>query len=102
MMMDGEPVSLFKMDQALRKIPGLHDAAGFVVKNSKNHPTPLAVVVKNQASPLTENQVLTFCKEHVEDTLCPHAVIFAEAIPRDIGGNVNHHKLRGLYSHLAG
>jgi acyl-CoA synthetase (AMP-forming)/AMP-acid ligase II len=102
LMIDGEPSSLGRMDAVLRKIPGLQDAAGFVVKNSKNHSVPLAVLVKNQASPLSEHQVVTFCKENMEDAICPQAVIFTEAIPRDIGGNVNHHKLRAQYAHLAG
>jgi acyl-CoA synthetase (AMP-forming)/AMP-acid ligase II len=99
---DGEITSISHMDTVLRKIPGLVDAAGFVAKNVRGQTVPLAVLVKNHASPLNEHHVMDFCKEHMPDGLNPVAITFVDTIPRDIGGNVNYHKLRSQFSQIAG
>jgi acyl-CoA synthetase (AMP-forming)/AMP-acid ligase II len=99
---EGKVRSLATMEAVLRKIPGLSDAAAFVAKNSRNQLVPMAALVKIQGSPLSEQQAMDFCEANVTDGLCPKAIVFTDSIPRDFGGNVNQHKLRGQFSNLAG
>lgn len=99
---EGMVKSLAQMEAVLRKIPGLQDAAGFVARNTRNQLIPMAALVKIQGSPLSEKQAMEFCDAHIPADLRPRVIVFTDHIPRDIGGNVNQHKLRGQFSNLAG
>ncbi len=97
----GEIIALDSVDLILRKLPGVQDAAAFISKNSKNQLVPVYVVVKTGA-PLQESQILEYCAQKIEENLRPKAILFTDFIPRDLGGNVNHSKLRAQFSGAAG
>jgi len=102
MKFDSDIKSIAPMEAILRKIPGLQDAAAFVARNSRNQLVPMAALVKIQGSPLSEKQARDFCEQNITGDLCPKTIVFTDAIPRDLAGNVNQHKLRGQFANLAG
>jgi acyl-CoA synthetase (AMP-forming)/AMP-acid ligase II len=88
-------------DHAARTVPGVQDAAGFAVQNTKGKDVLACAVVKIQGSGVTEKQVLDHCREKLGDR-APLVVVFTDSIPRDSGGVVNRTKLRNQFSGCAG
>lgn len=99
---DGQYRSVDVVDSILRKIPGLQDAAAFAVKNSKNQVVVACALVKTQGSPVNEKQILGTCSKALPEDLHPKGIVFTDVIPRDTGGNVNYHRLRGQFSGIVG
>jgi acyl-CoA synthetase (AMP-forming)/AMP-acid ligase II len=95
---ESELLSLESVDKVLRKIESVQDAAAFVSKDAKNRSVVVCAVVKNPGSALNEKQIIDACKQSISPELQPMAVAFTDFIPRDTAGNINHHKLRALFS----
>ena len=88
---DGDFVAMNDIDNVLKKIPGLTDAAAFATKTSRNEIVPACAIVKVQGSPLNEKQILEHCAQALSGDLCPKAVAFTDAIPqRDAGSGEVH------------
>ena len=81
-------------DAILRAIPGVRDAAGFVLLDHRNRPQLAAVVVLEEGVPPRAEELLGACKSRLPAFQCPVGIVFAEFIPRGrLGGAVNRGRL---------
>lgn len=97
---EGSYASMARATAILRAIPGVQDAAAFLVRDSKGDPKVCAAVVKTPGNALTEKQVIAIAGERLETALVPFAVAFTDFIPRDSGGNIHQGRLRAQFSSL--
>lgn len=99
---DGKIVDFHQIDTVLKSVAGLQDAAAFAVKNAKDKLVLVCAAIKKAGVQVSEKQVLETISTKLTPELVPAAVAFTDEIPRDKGGNVNLHKLRGQFSGIAG
>ncbi|MEK6579075.1 MAG: class I adenylate-forming enzyme family protein [Bdellovibrionota bacterium] len=90
------------VDTMLKGLPGILDAVAFNVKSSHGKQILIAVVVKAPGCKLTESQIIESATTAVPPDLLPKLVAFTDAIPRDLGGNINYSKLRAQFSGSVG
>lgn len=95
-------VDLNDIDVHIRAIQQIQDGAAFAVKNAKDKPVLVCAIVKKAGVQVSEKQILDFLAGRLSAESVPIAVAFTDEIPRDKGGNVNLHKLRGQFSGIAG
>jgi|GEM_PF-742028 len=101
---DGDSIELQEIDRALKKIPGIEDAAAFVLSLALNPKERVlaCAVVKVTGSPLSEKAIIEACNSLLASNLIPKAFTFTDVIPRDSGGNVICTRLRNQFSGIGG
>src|SRR3989338_7595633 len=77
------------VDRAVKQVPGVQDAAGFVAQAGKEERLLACAVVKAPGSTLKEKEVLDFCSKSLPPLSVPKAIVLTDMIPRDLGGNVD-------------
>ena len=90
------------IDKALKGAPGVTDAAGFLLKDSRNETRFACSVVKTPGTALNEKQVLEICGSKLPANQVPVIATFSDFIPRDAGGNVIRSKLSAQFSGALG
>ncbi len=85
------------IDNAVKAIPGVEDAAGFFKQNMAGE-EQVAVAVVKTGKGLGEKEVLDACAATLKSELQPRYVYFVESIPKDAGGNVNRFSLRRQFT----
>jgi acyl-CoA synthetase (AMP-forming)/AMP-acid ligase II len=57
----------------------------------------IAVVVPNEYNSVTDEQIISFCKELIGGYKCPRGVVFVDALPTSGAGKILKNKLREPY-----
>jgi len=90
----GETISSIEVEGVLHKHPAVLDAAVVAKSDEKWGETPCAFVeLKDQAEPVTEDDLITFCRDHIAHYKAPKAIVFGP-LPKTSTGKIQKFKLR--------
>jgi long-chain acyl-CoA synthetase len=89
---DGVNVYPREIEDVLFRHPAVVDCAVFGVPDAR-HGEVLHAVVESRA-PVTVEDLVAFCREHLADYKCPAAFRFVDELPRDPNGKVMKRHLR--------
>ncbi|MED3728879.1 class I adenylate-forming enzyme family protein [Priestia filamentosa] len=89
----GENIYPDGVEEVLTSIKGVREAAVVGVKDETFGEVPKAFIVKQPGSPLSEEDVLSYCKGRLSDYKIP-AVEFVESLPKNPVGKVLKNVLR--------
>ena len=90
----GETISSIEIEGALHKHPAVLDAAVVAKPDEKWGETPCAFVeLKDQAEPVSEEDLIAFCRDHIAHYKAPKAIVFGP-LPKTSTGKIQKFKLR--------
>jgi len=89
----GENISTIEVEQAVAKHPAVLECAVVAIPDEKWGERPKAFVTLKPGHTLTEQEMITFCREHIAPYKCPAAVEFGE-LPKTSTGKVQKFVLR--------
>ena len=92
----GENISPLEIEEVVTKHPAVREAAAVGVPDRIWGETVALCVVAR--SPVTEEELVTFCREHLSPFKVPQRVKFVEELPRNAVGKVTRNALRGAFS----
>ncbi|MEO1204920.1 MAG: acyl-CoA synthetase [Pseudomonadota bacterium] len=91
----GENISSIEVEDTIYKHPAVASCAVVAKQDDKWGETPCAFVELRPGSEATEDDIITWCKEHLAKFKCPRHVIFTE-IPKTSTGKIQKFKLREM------
>ena len=89
----GENISSIEVEQALAKHPSVLEVAIVAMPDEKWGERPKAFVELKDGEEVTEEDIVSFCREHLARFKCPAAVEFGE-LPRTATGKIQKFVLR--------
>jgi fatty-acyl-CoA synthase len=89
----GENISSIEVEQALSKHPAVSEAAVVAMPDEKWGERPKAFVELKPGEDADEDEIISFCREHLARFKCPAAVEFGE-LPRTGTGKIQKYVLR--------
>jgi acyl-CoA synthetase (AMP-forming)/AMP-acid ligase II len=90
----GENVYPREVEDVLFAMPGIVDAAVIGVPDPRWGEAVKAVVVTDHAQPMTEQDVVDWCRSRLAGFKCPKSVDFVDELPRNPSGKVLKRTLR--------
>jgi acyl-CoA synthetase (AMP-forming)/AMP-acid ligase II len=90
----GEKVSPAEVEDVVRQLPGVLDAAAVGVADPVQGEAVKVYVVSDPATPMTSREVRAFCAQRLEGFMVPSQVEFCEQLPTNDNGKVLRRKLR--------
>ena len=91
----GENISSIEVEDALYKHACVGAAAVVAKPDEKWGETPCAFVELKANAPVTEAELIAFCRDHLAHYKCPHRIVFTD-LPRTSTGKIQKFKLREL------
>jgi acyl-CoA synthetase (AMP-forming)/AMP-acid ligase II len=96
----GENVSSMRVEAVLHQHPDVLRAAVIGLPHDHWGEAVTAVVVRRPDTKPSEDELITFCRDHLAGYETPKAIIFADALPETVGGKVLKYKLRANHAAL--
>jgi fatty-acyl-CoA synthase len=96
----GENISSIEVEEALYRHPAVLFAAVVAKPDEKWGETPCAFVERRPGHPVTEEELIAFCRENLARYTCPRTVVFCE-LPKTTTGKIQKFKLREQAQALA-
>ena len=93
----GENVYTSEVEAALYQHEAVHEAAVVGVPDAKYGEALFAVIVTTQGATLTEDEVITHCRERIGGYKVPRRMAFVEAMPKSAMGKILKNELRRIY-----
>ena len=93
----GENVSSIEVEDVLFSHPAVAEVAVIGVPDDKWGETPKALVVLLEGAETTEQELISWCREHLSHFKCPTSVEFHAALARTATGKLQKFKLREQY-----
>ena len=90
----GENVSSYEVEQTLILHPAVADAAVVGVPHERWGETPKAFVVLKEAAQVKPRQLIHFCREHLAAFKCPTDIEFINSLPKTGTGKTQKFLLR--------
>ena len=97
----GENIYPAELERVLEACPEIAEAAVVARPDARWQEVPVAVVVPRQGASLDREKVLRLFDGELARFKHPRDVVFAESLPRNVMGKVQHFALRDLVSHAA-
>ena len=91
----GENISSIEVEDTLYQHPAVSAAAVVAKPDEKWGETPCAIIELAPGANVTEEDIITFCREKLAHFKCPRHVIFTE-LPKTSTGKIQKFKLREL------
>ena len=96
----GENISSIEVEEVLYRHPSVLEAAVVARPDEKWGETPCAFVwLKPDAAPVTETELIKYCRQHLAHFKAPKTVVFHE-LPKTSTGKIQKFKLRKLADEL--
>jgi acyl-CoA synthetase (AMP-forming)/AMP-acid ligase II len=96
----GENVSSIRVEAVLHQHPAVLRAAVIGLPHDHWGEAVTAVVVPRPGTTPAEDELITFCREHLAGYETPKAVVFADELPETVGGKILKYKLRERHADL--
>ena len=93
----GENVYPAEVENVLMAHPAIADVAVIGVPDEKWGETPKAIVVRKAGVEVTEQDIISFCKERMAKFKCPTSVDWIDVLPRNPSGKILKKDLRAPY-----
>jgi fatty-acyl-CoA synthase len=94
----GENISSIEVEAVLYQHPAILEAAVIAVPHEKWGEVPHAVcVLKGDAGPLSEEELIAFCKQRLPSFKAPKSVSFVDELPKTASEKVQKKKLREAF-----
>jgi acyl-CoA synthetase (AMP-forming)/AMP-acid ligase II len=93
----GENIYSTEVEAALFAHPDVVDAAVIGVPDEKYGEVVKACIVKKEGSNVTEDDLISFCKDRIASYKKPQSVDFIDEVPRNASGKVLKKVLREPY-----
>ena len=93
----GENISSMEIEEVLHEHPAVLEASAIGAPHNVLGETVMALVVKKQGHDLSEEDLIEFCKEHLESYKVPSRVEFMNELPRNPVGKVLKRELKKRY-----
>jgi acyl-CoA synthetase (AMP-forming)/AMP-acid ligase II len=90
----GENVHPGEVEDVLATLPGVADASLVGIPDRHWGEMVAAAVVAHGDQPLTEQQVIDYCRERLAGYKCPRRVVFVDELPRNATGKVIRGRVR--------
>mgnify|MGYP001200802490 CR=1 FL=1 len=92
----GENISSIEVEDTLYRHPAVLEAAVVARSDEKWGETPCAfITLRADAAPLTEQDIIDYCRQNLAHFKCPKTVIFTD-LPKTSTGKVQKFKLRDM------
>jgi len=93
----GENVYPAEVENVLMAHPAIADVAVIGIPDEKWGETPKAIVVRKAGVEVTEQDIISFCKERMAKFKCPTSVDWIDVLPRNPSGKILKKDLRAPY-----
>ena len=94
----GENISSPEIEDCLYQHPAVLECAVIGIPHEKWGETPRALVVlRDEAEPATDEDLIAFCRENMAHFKCPTSVEFVPELPRTATGKLQKYRLREQY-----
>lgn len=90
----GENIYPVEIEDVLMRHPAIREAAVIGIPDPQYLETVCAVVVVRESMTLSEDEVISYCREHLAGYKRPRQVWFVSELPRTPSGKVTKHVLR--------
>ncbi|MBN2515901.1 MAG: long-chain-fatty-acid--CoA ligase [Deltaproteobacteria bacterium] len=92
-----ENIYTVEVENAVYKHPAVLEAAVIGVPDDRWGEVVKACVVLKQGMPVTESELIEFCRQHIASYKCPKSVDFMGSIPKSGAGKILKRELREMY-----
>ncbi len=93
----GENVYPAQVEEVIFAMPGVNDVAVIGIPDDRWQEVGLALVAKVPDVALSEDEVISYCRENLAGYKCPKKVIFVDQLPRTLTGKLLKKDLRAEY-----
>lgn len=94
----GENISSVEIENVIYKHPHVLECAVIAVSDDKWGEIPAAMVVKKQATDLSEQELSAFCRERLAKFKVPRQITFLSELPKTGSGKILKNRLRDQYT----
>jgi long-chain acyl-CoA synthetase len=92
--MSGWKIYPTEVENVIIQHPAVTDVAVFGIQDERRGEVPVAAVVLKPGSVLTENQLETYCRDHLAGYKIPRKLVLVDALPRVHGWKLLRRELR--------
>ncbi|MBI5949678.1 MAG: long-chain-fatty-acid--CoA ligase [Chloroflexi bacterium] len=93
----GENISSPEIEDALYKHPAVLECAVVGVPSEKWGETPKALVILRSGMTATEEEIISFTRNHLAHFKCPTSIDFVDSLPRTVTGKLQKFIIREQY-----
>jgi len=93
----GENVYPIEVENVLMGHPEVFDAAVIGIPSERWGEAPVAVVVRESTSEISEAELISYCRERLAHFKCPTRVVWTDELPRNPSGKILKKDLRAPY-----
>ncbi|MGJ9457769.1 long-chain-fatty-acid--CoA ligase [Oceanobacillus sp. CF4.6] len=93
----GENISSTEVEGVLYKHSDILEVAVIAIPDEKWGEVPLAIIVLQSDATLTEEDMITYCRDHMAHFKAPKAVKFVEELPKTATGKLQKYRLREMF-----
>ncbi len=94
----GENVYSQEVEDVLYQLPNVHEAAVIGIDDDKFGESVFAVIVYKPGFSLTEEEVISHCRNHIGSYKIPRKMAFVDALPKSAVGKILKTELRKIYA----
>jgi fatty-acyl-CoA synthase len=96
----GENVASREVEEAIYRLPAVSEVAVIGVSHPRWVEGVVAVIVAKPGQPLTEQDVLAHCQQHLAGFKTPKGVVFTDTLPKNPSGKLLKRELRTRYQSM--
>ena len=93
----GENISSVEIEKILADHPAVFECTVIAVPDEQWGETPKVLVVLKPGQPVTAEEILAYCRQHLAGFKIPSSVEFRETLPKTGTGKIMKHELREPY-----
>ncbi|WP_433959388.1 AMP-binding protein [Cytobacillus horneckiae] len=99
----GENVAASEVESVLNRHPSVYESAVIGVSDDIRDEAIIAFIICHQEAAVTEEELLSYCKERMANFKVPNRILFLKEFPRTSVGKIQKHLLKQSYekNHLA-